>query len=145
MYLCAFYVNFFHTLLFFWHTSDSCFFLLRGCDDATLKSEALNGAQEVVWDLLCLGGERIVFPAVSACRVVAVAPPRAGRVPAGRLDRLEEVVEEEEVVVVEEEEEESVAVGRKRKTPFQNGAFCSFPWKRRRENLKERRNNRRER
>lgn len=89
-----------------------------------------------------------MFPALSACRVVAVAPPRAGRVPAGRLDRLEEVVvEEEEVVVVveEEEEEESVAVGRKRKTPFQNGAFCSFPWKRRRENLKERRNNGRER
>lgn len=78
-----------------------------------------------------------------SCRVVAVAPPRAGRVPAGRLDRLEEVVEEEVVVVVEEEE--LVAVGRKRKTPFQNGAFCLFPWKRRRENLKERRNNRRER
>lgn len=76
-----------------------------------------------------------MFPALSACRVVAVAPPRAGRVPAGRLDRLEEVVvEEEEVVVVVVEEEESVAVGRKRKTPFQNGAFCSFPWKRRREN-----------
>lgn len=88
-----------------------------------------------------------MFPALSACCVVAVAPPRAGRVPAGRLDRLEEVVEEV-VVVVEEvvvEEEESVVVGRKRKTPFQNGAFCLFPWKRRREHLKERRNNRRER
>lgn len=100
-----------------------------------------------------------MFPALSACCVVAVAPPRAGRVPAGRLDRLEEVVEEvvvvvEEVVAEEEEsvveevvveEEESVVVGRKRKTPFQNGAFCLFPWKRRREHLKERRNNRRER
>lgn len=95
-----------------------------------------------------------MFPALSACCVVAVAPPRAGRVPAGRLDRLEEVVEEVVVVVVEEEEsvvevvveeEESVVVGRKRKTPFQNGAFCLFPWKRRREHLKERRNNRRER
>lgn len=88
-----------------------------------------------------------MFPAMSACCVVAFAPPRAGRVPAGRLDRLEEVVEEV-VVVVEEvvvEEEESVVVGRKRKTPFQNGAFCLFPWKRRREHLKERRNNRRER
>lgn len=84
-----------------------------------------------------------MFPALSACCVVAVAPPRAGRVPAGRLDRLEEVVEEVVVVVVEEEE--SVVVGRKRKTPFQNGAFCLFPWKRRREHLKERRNNRRER